>query len=188
LLEQRASSKSLRIWSAGCAGGQEPSSIAIILKEHADALADWRVEIVGTDISRDILEKARSGVYSQFEVQRGLPVHHLLKYFKQVGERWQLAADIRSMVTYKVFNLLDDASDFGTFDVVFCRNVLAYFDQPTRARVLDSIGRRMPEDGFLYLGVGETALGTAASFRPHAGCRGVFSRLSPSQAQAKLAS
>src|SRR6478752_7269018 len=129
MLQARASRKSLRIWCAAGSTGQEPYSLAICLKEMGAALGGWRVEIVATDLSNEVLEKSRAGIYSQFEVQRGLPIQLLIKYFKQVGELWQINADIRAMVQHRQLNLLQDFSNLGTFDVIFCRNVLIYFDQ-----------------------------------------------------------
>lgn len=174
LLESRATRKSFRIWCAACSTGQEPYSLAMILEENAAKLKDWRVDIVGTDISTEVLEKAKAGLYSQFEVQRGLPIQMLVKYFSQVNELWQIDAGLRSMVQYRKANLLDDLSGLGTFDVVFCRNVLIYFDQETKADVLDRISRIMPPDGFLFLGGAETVLGVTNKFKPVQGMRGVY--------------
>src|ERR1044072_1255064 len=129
LLSARAASRRIRIWCAAAATGQEPYSLAIALKELGKELRGWRIEIVGTDISVEVLEKAKSGLYSQFEVQRGLPVLMLIKYFAQVGEAWQIAPEIRGMVKFMPLNLLNDFTHLGWFDLVLCRNVLIYFDQ-----------------------------------------------------------
>jgi chemotaxis protein methyltransferase CheR len=174
LLKSRAQSRSIRIWSAACSSGQEPYSLAMILSDQASQLAGWRIEIVGTDLSNEILQRARTGIYSQFEVQRGLPITLLVKYFQQVGDRWQISEKIRSMVTYREFNLLQSLAVLGRFDVVFCRNVLIYFDQPTKAVVLDAIAKQMPEDGFLYLGGAETILGVSERFKLIPGQRGMY--------------
>ena len=152
LLQSRASRKSLRIWSAACSTGQEPYSIAMCLKEKAAQLAGWRIEIVGTDLSQEVLDKSRAGIYSQFEVQRGLPIQLLVKYFAQIGELWQLNSEIRSMVQYRQLNLLQDFSGLGKFDVVFCRNVLIYFDQQTKTQIFERIARVTEPDGMLMLG------------------------------------
>jgi chemotaxis protein methyltransferase CheR len=133
LLQARAHRRTLRIWSAASSTGQEPYSIAMLLKEAGAALAGWRTEIVATDLSQSVLEKSKAGMFSQFEVQRGLPIQMLVKYFTQVGELWQLNADIRGMVQHRQLNLLQDFSQLGMFDVIFCRNVLIYFDQDTKA-------------------------------------------------------
>ncbi|MFO0997609.1 MAG: protein-glutamate O-methyltransferase CheR [Alphaproteobacteria bacterium] len=174
LIKTRAGAKSVRIWSAACSTGQEPYSLAMILREHAAQLAGWRIEIVGTDLSTDVLEKAKAGSYSQFEVQRGLPIQFLVKYFKQNGDRWQIDPSIRAMVQYKVFNLLQDPGSLGRFDVVFCRNVLIYFDNPTKGQVLAQISKYMPDDGFLYLGGAETVLGVTDKFVALSGHRGIY--------------
>ena len=174
LIESRAGKKSFRIWCAAASSGQEPYSLAIILKEAAARLPGWRHEIVGTDISSEILAKAKAGLYSQFEVQRGLPIQLLLKYFKKQDETWQIDAALRAMVQYREFNLLHDLKPLGQFDVVFCRNVLIYFDQPTKTRVLDQVARLMPEDGLLFLGGAETVLGISDKFKPVSGQRGVY--------------
>ncbi|MGC2855855.1 CheR family methyltransferase [Novispirillum sp. DQ9] len=174
LLKTRATKKSFRIWCAAASSGQEPYSLAMILKEEAARLAGWRTEIVGTDISRDILQKARAGLYSQFEVQRGLPIQLLVKYFKKRDDQWEIDPAIRAMVQYKEWNLLQDLRALGTFDVVFCRNVLIYFDQPTKGKVLESMAKQMTEDGVLYLGGAETVLGISDKFKPIPGQRGVY--------------
>src|SRR4029079_18853978 len=129
LLSARATQKRIRIWCAAASTGQEPYSLAMVLKEVGPALAGWRVDILATDFALDVLEKAKAGIYSQFEVQRGLPIQMLVKYFTQVGEMWQIAPEIRAMVQFKPFNLLHNCNHLGPFDVVFCRNVLIYFDQ-----------------------------------------------------------
>ena len=137
LLKARETSRRIRIWCAAAATGQEPYSLAMTLKEMGKQLAGWRIEILATDISNTVLDKARSGIYSQFEVQRGLPVMMLVKYFAQIGDMWQIAPEIRAMVQYKPLNLLQPLSHLGTFDVVFCRNVMIYFDKPTQGRILE---------------------------------------------------
>jgi len=148
--------------------------LAMVLKENADKLAGWRVEIVATDISSEVLEKAKSGLYSQFEAQRGLPIQMLVKYFSQTGELWQIDGSLRAMVDFKYFNLLDDPARLGKFDVVFCRNVLIYFDQETKAQVLNRIAKILPPDGTMYLGAAETVIGVSENFRPVKGKRGVY--------------
>jgi chemotaxis protein methyltransferase CheR len=174
LLESRGSRKSLRIWSAACSTGQEAYSLSMILREMAPRLADWRIEIVGTDISTEVLEKAKVGIYSQFEVQRGLPIQLLMKYFTQISELWQIDASIRAMVTYKEFNLLTDLKALGSFDIIFCRNVLIYFDQPTKTRVLNAMANILASDGCLFMGAAETVLGISDDFKPMPGQRGVY--------------
>lgn len=174
LMETRATKKHIRVWSAACSSGQEPYSLSMILDEMGAKLAGWRIEIVATDISNEMIARARSGVYSQFEVQRGLPVQLLVKYFQQDGDRWQLNEKIRRMVSFKEFNLLQDPRMLGTFDVVFCRNVLIYFDQDTKRKVLDGVSRQMAPDGYLYLGGAETVISITDKFQPVKGQRGMY--------------
>jgi chemotaxis protein methyltransferase CheR len=176
LLTAREGSRRIRIWCAAASTGQEPYSLAIMLKEMGRALMGWRIEIVASDISTGVLEKAKSGIYSQFEVQRGLPALMLIKYFSQVGETWQIAPELRGMVKFLPFNLLHDFSKLGPFDVVFCRNVLIYFDQPTKAGVLDRIAEVTEQDGYLVLGGAETVVGLTNCFRPVADKRGLYDR------------
>ncbi len=174
LLANRATGNSFRIWSAACSNGQEPYSLAMILRDHETQLASWNVEIVATDLSTEVLAKAAEGAYSQFEVQRGLPINYLVKFFRQEGDRWIIADSIRKMVNFKKFNLLEDASSLGRFDVVFLRNVLIYFDQETKGQVLERVAKLMPPDGFLYLGGAETVLGISDKFQLIPGQRGVY--------------
>jgi len=166
LLAARSGQKRIRIWCAAASTGQEPYSLAMALKEMGSKLAGWRTEILATDFSLEVLEKARAGIYSQFEVQRGLPIQMLVKYFTQVGEMWQIAPEIRAMVQYRPFNLLQDCGQLGRFDAVFCRNVLIYFDQKTKIEVLERIARVMEPDGYLVLGAAETVVGLTSSFKP----------------------
>ena len=174
LLAARARERRIRIWCAAASTGQEPYTLAICLKEMGKTLAGWNVEIIATDISMEALEKAKSGIYSQFEVQRGLPIMMLVKYFTQVGELWQLTPELRSMVQFKPFNLLQDLARLGTFDVVFCRNVLIYFDQPTKTDVLDRMARVIAPDGYLALGAAETVVGLTDAFKPFVDKRGIY--------------
>jgi chemotaxis protein methyltransferase CheR len=174
LLVSRAQQRRIRIWCAAASTGQEPYSLAMALKEMGSQVAGWRTEIVATDFSLEVLERAKAGVYSQFEVQRGLPIQMLVKYFTQVGELWQIAPEIRAMVQFRPFNLLQDCSKLGQFDVVFCRNVLIYFDQKTKIEVLERIARVIVPDGYLVLGAAETVVGLTGSFRPIPGRRALY--------------
>ena len=164
----------VRIWCAAASTGQEPYSLAMSIKENASKLGGLSFEIIGTDISNEVLEKAKAGFYSQFEVQRGLPVQLLLKYFKQVGEMWQIAPEIRSMVSYRSFNLLESFSAMGQFDVIFCRNVLIYFDQATKSDIMNRLSKQMPDDGYLLLGAAETVVGLTTAFQNVPGKRGLY--------------
>ncbi|HEV3397477.1 MAG TPA: protein-glutamate O-methyltransferase [Xanthobacteraceae bacterium] len=174
LLAARAGERRIRIWCAAASTGQEPYSLAICLKEMKERLAGWRIDILGTDLSTAVLEKAKGGLYTQFEVQRGLPIQMLVKYFAQVGEMWQIAADIRAMVQYRPFNLLSDFSHLGSFDLVFCRNVLIYFDQDTKVGVLNRIARSTAPHGYLVLGAAETVVGLTDAFKPVPERRGLY--------------
>jgi chemotaxis protein methyltransferase CheR len=174
LLQARAARRSLRIWCAASSTGQEPYSIAMCLKELGAALTGWRVEIIATDLSQGVLEKSRAGLFSQFEVQRGLPIQLLVKHFAQIGELWQLNADIRAMVQFRQLNLLQDFSHLGVFDVIFCRNVLIYFDQETKTNVFSRLARMVEPDGFLMLGAAETVVGLTDAFKPYPDRRGLY--------------
>jgi chemotaxis protein methyltransferase CheR len=174
ILTARAARRSVRIWCAAGSTGQEPYSLAMCLKEMESQLAGWRVEIIATDLSQEVLEKSKTGLYSQFEVQRGLPIQLLVKYFKQNGEFWQINPDIRAMVQHRQLNLLHDFSQFGTFDVIFCRNVLIYFDQDTKINIFSRLCKIMEPDGFLVLGAAETVVGLTDAFKPYPDKRGLY--------------
>ena len=174
ILHARGGRRSIRIWCAAGSTGQEPYSLAMCLKEMGAALSGWRVEILATDLSQEVLEKSKAGIYSQFEVQRGLPIQLLVKYFKQQGELWQINADIRAMVLHRQLNLLHDFAPLGAFDVIFCRNVLIYFDQETKANVFGRLAKIMEPDGYLVLGAAETVVGLTEAFRPVPDKRGLY--------------
>ena len=174
LLQARAARRSLRIWCAASSTGQEPYSIAMCLKEKAAELAGWRIEIVATDLSQEVLEKSKAGIYSQFEVQRGLPIQLLVKYFAQIGELWQLNSELRGMVQHRQLNLLQDFTHLGKFDVIFCRNVLIYFDQETKINIFDRMAKIIEPDGMLMLGAAETVVGITDAFRPYPDKRGLY--------------
>ena len=174
LLDARKNRRSLRIWCAASSTGQEPYSLAMLLKEMGASLNGWRVEIIATDLSQEVLEKAKAGLFSQFEVQRGLPIQLLIKYFTQVNELWQLSPEIRAMVNFRQLNLLQDFSHLGVFDVIFCRNVLIYFDVQAKVHVLDRLAKICEPDSFLVLGAAETVIGVTTSFGPCAEQRGLY--------------
>jgi chemotaxis protein methyltransferase CheR len=174
LIAARARDKRIRIWCTAASSGQEPYSLAMLLKAMSTTLVGYRVDIVATDLSSEVLDKAKVGIYSQFEVQRGLPVQLLVKFFEQRGETWQLAPELRSMVQFRTLNLLNDFSLLGSFDVVFCRNVLIYFDQDSKVAVLNRIARQIPDDGYLVLGAAETVIGLTDAFKPLADKRGLY--------------
>ena len=158
LMRNRAPASRLRIWSAAASTGQEAYSIAMTVVE-CGIIERHRVEILGTDLARQPLARARTGQYTQYEVQRGLSVQRLLQHFTRHGEEWVANRPLRAMCSFREWNLLDDLAPLGKFDIVFCRNVLFYFDMPTKAKVLAAIRRQMAPDGLLYLGAAETTMG-----------------------------
>ncbi len=176
MLEERAASRRLRIWSAAASTGQEGYSLAIELLEQKSKLQGWKLEILGTDLSSEALAKARAGRYSQFEVQRGMPTSMLMKYFKQVGSEWEVQAGVKSMVEFRHFNLLKDYRALGTFDIVFCRNVLIYFDRETKSDILARMAKQMAPDAYLVLGAAETIIGLSDQFQMVKGARGLYQR------------
>jgi chemotaxis protein methyltransferase CheR len=173
LREARAGERRLRIWSAGCATGQEVYTLAMMFADAPALWADWRVDILGTDLSCAAIGRARGGVYSQFEVQRGLPVTQMLRRFEQQGLEWRLDGGLRRMVRFQVHNLLD-APPAGRFDVVLCRNVLLYFGSDMRRLVFGRIASAIAEDGALMLGAGETTMGHTDQFVSDYTCRGLY--------------
>jgi chemotaxis protein methyltransferase CheR len=174
LIAHRPPGSTIRIWSAASSSGQEAYSLAMIVTECRGQLGDRKVEIMGTDIAREQIARARGGLYTQFEVQRGLPVQMLMKYFKKEDSSWRIGQPLRDMVQFREFNLLGNLRPLGRFDVVFCRNVLIYFDQPTKASVLEAAAAQMAPDGFLYLGGAETVMGITQRFAPLPLERGVY--------------
>jgi chemotaxis protein methyltransferase CheR len=173
LLEARKDVRRIRIWCAACSTGQEPYSLAMILDEEAQKLTGWQIGILATDLSSSVVADAREGFYSQFEVQRGLPISLLLRYFAQAGDRWRINEHLRSRVRFEEFNLLSDYGELGHFDVIFCRNVLIYFDVPTKQAVLAKMARALAPDGYLFMGAAETVVGLTEAFTPHAEHRSI---------------
>ncbi len=180
LAAARPPGQALRIWSAACSSGQEAYSVAMIAAGLAPLLGGRRVDILGTDISKEMLARAQDGGFSQFEVQRGLPVQMLVKHFRQDGTRWRIAPELRAMTRWQYFNLLDDVRALGRFDAIFCRNVLIYFDAPTKTRVLAALAGQVAADGVVYLGGAETVLGLTDRLVPAVGERGVYEPARPS--------
>ena len=174
LMAARPANAALRVWSAASSSGQEAYSIAMILAECRASIGNRRIEIIGTDLARDQLARAREGLYTQFEVQRGLPVQLLMRHFHREDAAWRISDALRAMVQWKEWNLLGDLRPLGRFDIVFCRNVLIYFDQPTKTRALEAIAGQMVPDGMLYLGGAETVLGLTTRFAPLPAERGVY--------------
>src|SRR5262249_586477 len=146
-------------WSAACSTGQEPYSLVMMLKDHFPSLERWKIEITATDLSPSVLARARDGFYSTFEVQRGMPIHSLIRHFDQVEGGWPVKPALREAVNFRAANLLDDFSGLGRFDIILCRNVLIYFDLPTKARILKAMARQLVPDGALLLGGAESVFG-----------------------------
>ena len=154
VIKKQEAVRTLRIWSAACSSGQEPYTLAMILAEMG--LPDWKIEIVGTDLSEQILDKARQGKYLQIEINRGLPAAMLVKYFQRSGLEWQVKEELRKRVQFRALDLRTPTGGMGPFDIVLCRNVLIYFDIPTRKQILAGIRRTMVPGGWLLLGTSET--------------------------------
>ncbi|APG62656.1 hypothetical protein LPB140_07490 [Sphingorhabdus lutea] len=157
--EQNIDSKHIRIWSAACSHGQEPYSIAMSILQNQEKWRGWTVEILATDISMSALQKAKTGQYSQFEVQRGLPVGLMIKYFTQNGDQWTISEHVRNMVHFEKQNLLEKSLSIGKFDIILCRNILMYFNSDNKHKVLSNISYNLKPDGFVMLGSAETVIG-----------------------------
>jgi chemotaxis protein methyltransferase CheR len=170
----RPTAAKLRIWSAAASTGQEAYSIAMVVAELAATLGNRQVEIIGTDIARGPLARATSGLFTQFEIQRGLPMQMLVKYFSKEEGQWRANVKLRAAVSFREWNLLADLRPLGMFDVIFCRNVLIYFDTATKKRVLETMAKQLATDGVLFLGGAETVLGLTDALRPILGESGAY--------------
>jgi chemotaxis protein methyltransferase CheR len=177
LIESRRTTQTLRIWCAASSTGQEPYSILMLLHDEFPQLRTWKIELVATDLATKALERAAQGIYSHFEVQRGLPIRQLMKHFKQIPEGWQVSEELRQKVSWQQLNLLGDFSRLGQFDLVFCRNVLIYFDVETKRGIVDRIHRLVRGPGFLILGAAESLLGLYDGFQRFTECRSAVYRL-----------
>ena len=166
LARKRENRKRLSIWSAGCSTGQEALSLAMIFAEQPGRWKDWTIEILGTDVSGKAIETARNGLYTQFEIQRGISVAQMLNFFSESKGQWQAANKIRSMTRFQQHNILDYPPSPGRFDLVMCRNVLLYFDPETRASAFSRLASGTATDGWLMLGAGETVVGQTDRFQP----------------------
>jgi len=178
LKDSRAKEKKIRVWCCAASTGQEPYSIAMVLDQHKAKFPGWRFEIIATDIATHVLDKAKEGFYNQFEVQRGLPVQLMVKYFKKQDERWAISDELKSMVRFQQLNLLQPFSSLGQFDIIFCRNVLIYFDEATKADIMSRLAKQMPEDGHLLLGAAETVMGYSKDFEASKSRRGLYGKTS----------
>ncbi len=177
MLKSRAGKRALNIWSAACSTGQEAYSIAMLLCEQFPELASWKVQIIGTDLSDEVLEKARAARFSQVEMNRGLPAKLLAKYFLRDGMQWVLAPQVRAMASFSKLNLIERWPTLPTMDIVFLRNVLIYFSPETKKQILQKVRKIMAPDGVLFLGGAETTMGLDASFERVQIKNSVFYRL-----------
>ena len=171
--------KVLRIWSAGCSSGQEAFSLAMHLKKDAERWQGWRISILGTDISTSAIARARSGLFSQIDVQRGLAINDLLKWFEPSGDDWKVSQELLRMIDFRVDNLFDPKVPSGQFDIILCRNVLLYFSNEMRGRVFGTLSKFIKPDGFLMLGAGETVIGQTQSFKSSRTFRGCYEPAQP---------
>ena len=172
LAARRGSSRRLSIWCAGCSTGQEAYSIAMMIADSPERWSGWTVDILGTDISGRVIEAARTGLYSQFEVQRGLGVIEMLRHFDETRNGWQIKPSTRRIARFEQHNVLSDPPSLQRFDLVLCRNVLLYFDPATREIAFNRLASAMASDGVLMLGAGETVVGQTSAFQP---CQGRMS-------------
>ena len=168
LQRKRAAQKKISIWSAGCSTGQEVLSLAMTIAEQPGRWQDWTIEILGTDVSGKAVEQARSGTYSQFEIQRGISVAQMLNFFSETPKGWKVTEKVQRMTRFEQQNILDFPPSPGKFDLVMCRNVLLYFDPETRRRAFDRLASATAADGMLMLGAGETVVGQTDRFEPAA--------------------
>lgn len=165
MIEARKAVRELSIWSGACSTGQEPYSLAMLMRDHFPQLLDWKIKITATDLSDEVLEKARGGNYSQFEVNRGLPAKMLVKFFDRQGKLWRVKDAIRSMIDFRKLNLTQPTPMYNAFDIVFLRNVMIYFDEPTKKMILGRVHRSLRPDGYLFVGGGETLINLDVPFR-----------------------
>jgi len=177
----------LRIWSAGCSTGQEAYSLAMMLAEDTQRWTGWSIDILGTDVSGDAIERAGRGVFSQFEIQRGLPVGMMLRWFDQVGENWVAKRQLKRMVRFERHNILDHPPQLAHFDLILCRNVLLYFPVRARSVAFDRLSTAIAPDGVLMLGAGETVLGQTGKFASERTLRGLYRPTSGSPHQSHRA-
>ena len=174
LAARRASSRNLRIWSAGCSAGQEVYSLAMLFADDPSRWAGWTVDIVGSDVSETMVARAREGSYSQFEVQRGLGVQQMIRWFEEGANGWRAAEKLRRQVRFQVHNLLEPPPHPGKFDLILCRNVLLYLHDTTRRKAFERLAGALSPDGWLMLGAGETVIGQAPGLETDRDMRGLY--------------
>jgi len=186
LMQRRQSTKRIRIWSAGCSTGQEAYSLAMMFAEDPQRWAGWTIDILGSDVSESAVRRARDGIYSQFEVQRGLGIAQMIKWFEECEGGWRAIEQLRRLVRFQVHNLLEPAPHPGEFDIVLCRNVLLYLNAERRTHVFERIASAIASDGCLMLGAGETVIGQTRRFEADTEARGLY-RLSAQAANEQVA-
>jgi chemotaxis protein methyltransferase CheR len=174
LARRREAAKTLRIWSAGCSAGQEVYSLAMLFAEDPVRWAGWTIDIVGSDVSETMVERARAGTYTQFEVQRGLGIQQMIRWFEETPAGWRAAEALRKTVRFQVHNLLEAPPHPGKFDLILCRNVLLYLQEATRKKAFDRLAAALAPGGWLMLGAGETVIGQAATLEADRDMRGLY--------------
>ena len=184
LAQKRASSRRIRIWSAGCSTGQETYSLAMLFADDPSSWRGWTIDILGTDVSSAVIDRARAGAYTQFEVQRGLAIGQTIKYFEECADGWRAVEALRKPVRFQVHNVLEAPPHPGGFDIVLCRNVLLYLSPEKRSLAFDRLAAGMAEDGWLMLGAGETVIGQTSKLAADRSARGLY-RLATEQEAAE---
>lgn len=174
LAQKRQKTKRLRIWSAGCSTGQEVYSLSMLFAEEPDKWRGWSIDILGTDVSTSCIDRARNGAYTQFEVQRGLGINQMIKWFEESSDGWRAVEALRKPVRFQVHNLLEPAPHPGDFDIVLCRNVLLYLSPEKKTLAFERIAGAMAEDGYLMLGAGETVIGQTSKLGADVNARGLY--------------
>jgi chemotaxis protein methyltransferase CheR len=174
LLQRRAKTHRVRIWSAGCSTGQEVYSLAMLFAEEADKWRGWTIDILGSDVSTQCVDRARIGTYSQFEVQRGLGINQMIKWFEETADGWRAAESLRRPLRFQVHNLLEPPPHPGDFDIVLCRNVLLYLSPEKKAVAFERLAASMADDGWLMLGAGETVIGQSSKLGADIKARGLY--------------
>ncbi|MES2147771.1 MAG: protein-glutamate O-methyltransferase CheR [Pseudomonadota bacterium] len=174
LAKRRHESRRLRIWSAGCSTGQEVYSLAMLFVEDPQSWAGWTIDILGTDVSSHCVDRARAGTYTQFEVQRGLGINQMIKFFEESGDGWRAVEALRKPIRFQVHNLLEPPPHPGGFDIVLCRNVLLYLSADKKALAFERLASSMAKDGWLMLGAGETVIGQTSKLGSDINARGLY--------------
>jgi chemotaxis protein methyltransferase CheR len=174
LAKRRESTRKLRIWSAGCSTGQEAYSIAMLFAESPATWRGWTVDILGTDVSSAVIDRARAGTYTQFEVQRGLAISQTIRWFEETADGWRVIDPLRTPVRFQVHNLLEMPPHPAEFDIILCRNVLLYLSPEKRTAAFERLASAVAPDGWLMLGAGETVIGQTRKFAADTNARGLY--------------